>query len=245
MTGRKPNLTGIQCFGATAYVKLKNAGKRASKGRFVGYDNESKGYQIFWPEKHAVSIERNVVFNPGDSFEESVEIINEEEQSKVLQNLTEKTSEIPVENPSNQNLNENQNKNLLPEDPAPLNIPTALEHSIEDSTPIVEPLHRSRLCNKLPEPEPNTGCGFQARKAPGAYQRLNQGLDANTVFIDDLEDDLNEPGGLISEIWPKMNILTYLTVGPWLDPWMKNPPLFRRLLRDLMVKNGKRDLKKR
>ena len=27
MTGRKPNLTGIQHFGAVAYVKLKNAGK--------------------------------------------------------------------------------------------------------------------------------------------------------------------------------------------------------------------------
>ena len=27
MTGRKSNLTGIQCFRATAYVKLKNAGK--------------------------------------------------------------------------------------------------------------------------------------------------------------------------------------------------------------------------
>ena len=87
MTGRKPNLTGIQRFGAAAYVKLENAGKlkkRASKARFVGYDNESKGYRIYWPEKHAVSIERNVVFNPGDSFEESVEIMNEEEQNKRL-----------------------------------------------------------------------------------------------------------------------------------------------------------------
>ena len=27
VTGRQPNLTGIQRFGATAYVKLENAGK--------------------------------------------------------------------------------------------------------------------------------------------------------------------------------------------------------------------------
>ena len=107
-----------------------------------------------------VSIECNVVFNPGDSFEKSVKIMNEEEQNKVLQNSTEKTSKILVENPSNQNLNKNKNKNSLPEDPAPSNIPTALEYSIEDSTPIVEPLHRSCLRNTLPEPEPNTGCGF-------------------------------------------------------------------------------------
>ena len=154
-----------------------------------------KGYQIYWPEKHAVSIEHNVIFNPGDSFEESVEIMNEEEQNKVLQNSTEKTSEIPVENLSNQNSNKNQNKNSLPEDPAPLNIPTALEHSIEDSTSIVKPLRCSRLRNTLPEPELNTGHSFQARKVPGAYQRLNQGLDANAMFIDDLEDNLNKPGG--------------------------------------------------
>ena len=44
-TGRKPNLAGIQRFGAAAYVKLKNAGKldkQASKGHFVGYDSKSK-----------------------------------------------------------------------------------------------------------------------------------------------------------------------------------------------------------
>ena len=49
VTGRKPNLTGIQHFRAAAYIKLENAGKlnkRASKGHFVGYDTESKGYQI-------------------------------------------------------------------------------------------------------------------------------------------------------------------------------------------------------
>ena len=107
-----------------------------------------------------VSIEHNVVFNPGDSFKESVKIMNEEEQNKVLQNLIEKTSEIPVENPNNQNSNKNQNKNSLPEDPAPSNIPAALEHSIEDSTPIVEPLHCSHLHNTLPEPELNTRHGF-------------------------------------------------------------------------------------
>lgn len=46
----------------------------------------------------------------------------------------------------------------------------------------------------LPEPEPNTGCSFQAWHEPGTYHRLNQGLDANLVFVDDLEDGLEEPG---------------------------------------------------
>ena len=82
--------------------------------------------------------------------------MNEGEQNKVLQNLTVKTSEIPVENQSNQNSNENP----LPEDPAPLNIPTTLEHPTEASTPIVDPPHCSHLHNTLPEPELNTRHGF-------------------------------------------------------------------------------------
>ena len=82
VTGQKPNLTSIQCFSAVAYIKLENAGKldkRASKGHFIGYDSKSKGYQIYWPEKHTVSIEQNVVFNPEDSFKESVDIMNKGE----------------------------------------------------------------------------------------------------------------------------------------------------------------------
>jgi hypothetical protein len=53
-TNKKPHLAGIQEFGATAYVKDLKAGKldaRAKIGRFVGYDSESKGYWIYWPNK--------------------------------------------------------------------------------------------------------------------------------------------------------------------------------------------------
>jgi Reverse transcriptase (RNA-dependent DNA polymerase)/gag-polypeptide of LTR copia-type len=66
---RKPNLAGIQEFGAAAYVKDLKAGKldaRAKVGRFVGYDSESKGFRIYWPGKRSVSVERNVVFNEND-----------------------------------------------------------------------------------------------------------------------------------------------------------------------------------
>ena len=121
--------------------------------------------------------------------------MNNGEQKKFLQNSTEKKSEIPAENQNNQNSNQNQKENLIPENLAPLNSPTTPQHPMEASTPIVEPPRRSYVCNTLPEPELNTGHGFRARLAPGAYRRLNQGLDANTMLTDDLEDDLNELGG--------------------------------------------------
>ena len=51
---KKPHLAGIQEFGVAAYVKDLAAGKldaQSKKGRFVGYDLESKGYRIYWPKK--------------------------------------------------------------------------------------------------------------------------------------------------------------------------------------------------
>ena len=90
MTNTKPILAGIQSFGAAAYVKLENTGKldkQALKGCFIGYDSESKGHWIYWPEKCMVSIKCNIVFNPEDLFEEPVTIPNKEETEKILQNV--------------------------------------------------------------------------------------------------------------------------------------------------------------
>jgi hypothetical protein len=65
-TGRKPNLSGLHEWGSTAWVKKLNASKldsKVEKGKFVGFDDESKGYRIYWPEKKRISIERDVYFN--------------------------------------------------------------------------------------------------------------------------------------------------------------------------------------
>ena len=99
---RKPHLAGIQEFGVTAYVKDLWAGKldsHAQVGRFVGYDTESKGYQIYWPVKRTVTVEHNVTFNENDVLSENNdtiiqgEILNEGEQNKILELLVTQTSE--------------------------------------------------------------------------------------------------------------------------------------------------------
>ena len=92
--GRKPNLSGIQEFGATAYVKDLSAGKldlRACIGRFIGYDLESKGYRIYWPKKKTILVEHDVVFNKNDvtSDDNSITIpgdaLAEGERDKIIQ----------------------------------------------------------------------------------------------------------------------------------------------------------------
>jgi len=78
VNGKKPYLGGIQEFGVAAYVKNLKAGKidpRAQKGCFVGYDSESKGFRIYWPERQTISIEWNVVFNPDNLLMEGDSVI--------------------------------------------------------------------------------------------------------------------------------------------------------------------------
>jgi len=100
--GKKPHLAGLQEFGAAAYVKDNNAGKldsRARVGRFVGYDTESKGFRIYFPERRIVSIERNVVFNKNDVTVVIPGEQSEGEKDKVIQlsDITTKAQPTPPE----------------------------------------------------------------------------------------------------------------------------------------------------
>ena len=71
-TGQKPDLSAICPWGCKAWVKRLDVGKlkpRAEECRFVGIDDESKGYRIYWPGKNRVSIERDVYFNEIKAFQ--------------------------------------------------------------------------------------------------------------------------------------------------------------------------------
>jgi hypothetical protein len=61
----KPNLVLAHEFGTLVYVHVTTGGKleaKAEEATFVGVDQESKGYRIWWAGKRKVSIERNVTF---------------------------------------------------------------------------------------------------------------------------------------------------------------------------------------
>ena len=65
-TGRKPNLSRVLVFGSVVWVKVKDAGKlepQAVEGHFVGYDEESKGYRIYYLKRRTVIVERDVFFD--------------------------------------------------------------------------------------------------------------------------------------------------------------------------------------
>jgi hypothetical protein len=65
-TGQKPNLKKVLVFGAVVWMKVKDAGKldsQAVEAHFVGYDEESKGYRLYFPKRRAVVVERDVYFD--------------------------------------------------------------------------------------------------------------------------------------------------------------------------------------
>ena len=156
---KKPNLAGIQEFGATAYVKDLKAGKlnaRAKVGLFVGYDSESKGYRIYWPQKRSIMIEQNVVFNQDNipNFNDSA-VIQDEAQSegkrqKITQaplNNAEETDTPDNEEPDNQKTVERSSKpHLIVQPSNSVNFPSIQEPHIklESETPDIDQSNESQ-----------------------------------------------------------------------------------------------------
>ena len=145
VTGRKPNLGGIQEFGVAAYIKDLKAGKldiRARKGRLVGYDSESKGYRIYWEGERKVSIERKVVFNPKDILTPNVELpidlLAEGETGGNAQNVS---GNIP----SNKTFSNNQNPKEASENPKEVDIPAERVETPSNDSSHRDPGHSEPL----------------------------------------------------------------------------------------------------
>jgi hypothetical protein len=51
-------------FGCKIYVNDGKLDERTKAGKFMGYDSESKGYRVYWPDTHRVPIEQDIKFAP-------------------------------------------------------------------------------------------------------------------------------------------------------------------------------------
>jgi len=66
VNGRLPNLCGLPEWGCKVWVhndKTGKVGMRAKEGHWVGYDENSNGHWIYWPDKQSVGIEQSVKFS--------------------------------------------------------------------------------------------------------------------------------------------------------------------------------------
>jgi hypothetical protein len=110
-TGEKPDLSAVRPWGCKAWVKRVGVGKlepRAEECRFVGIDDEAKGYRIYWPGKNRVSVKRNVYFNESEALEPEEAPVEGENDGLTNSN-----------HPFNSNTSRNNPESLQPVDNAP------------------------------------------------------------------------------------------------------------------------------
>src|SRR6266511_580296 len=99
--GMKPDLTGLLEWGLKVWVKKLNARKlqpQALEAIFVGIDDESKGYRIYWPTHRKISIERDVYADKTEALApETIQIEGEILTEPKLVNPNDSESKTPAQ----------------------------------------------------------------------------------------------------------------------------------------------------
>jgi hypothetical protein len=94
--GKASDLSNLVSFGTWTWVKIVNAGKLDSHAEpryFVGFDNDSASYRIYFPDKQVVKAEGEVVFNInqiGNTVMIPGEVLSEGEKQKLIQDRPKK-----------------------------------------------------------------------------------------------------------------------------------------------------------
>jgi len=68
--GRKPDLQNMHEWGKKVWMQIEGGDKlggHVREGHWMGVDKQSKGVQIYWPDKKTVSVEQNVHYRKMDA----------------------------------------------------------------------------------------------------------------------------------------------------------------------------------
>jgi hypothetical protein len=69
MYRRKPELSRLRGWGSKVWVYTTKGTKldgQAKAGRWMGFDDETNGHRVYWPDKCSINIECSVKFCNGD-----------------------------------------------------------------------------------------------------------------------------------------------------------------------------------
>jgi hypothetical protein len=120
-TGQRPNLKHVLVFSTVIWVKVKNASKldpQAIEGHFVGYNEESKGYRVYFLRCRLVIVERDVFFDKNNVVEGEVAFKGETERPRSISNTT-----VPNNNATSASDNNNATDNNKAENIPPIVLP--------------------------------------------------------------------------------------------------------------------------
>ncbi len=148
-TGHKPNLKKVLAFGAIVWVKIKDAGKldsQAVEGYFVGYDEESKGYRLYFPRRRQIAVERDVYFDK-EAIIEVGDVVFEGETN-------ERTAEADFSTPTV--ANDDSASAPINDDNMDPNLPKITPETTPDaSQPSISTKPRRNSLSGLPQYDPN------------------------------------------------------------------------------------------
>ena len=187
-THEKPNLAGLIEWGSKVWVKRLDVQKlepRAFEAVFVGYDDESKGYRVYWQAKRHVSIERDVYFNKNEALlPDTAQIEGETDSRANSGGFTTSIPPKPVETITDPDRGAKELSN------APLTArneqeSTEIDPNQSDNPKTSQNPHNSNSIPFSHEKPPETeqegvdnfqlGRGKRARKPGGYYKALNEG----------------------------------------------------------------------
>ena len=206
-TGNKPNLSTVHPWGCKVWVKRLDVGKlepRAEECRFVGIDNESKGYRVYWPGKNRVGIERDVYFNENECLEpDEVPIEGGNDiltNSNVPQPQNPRIDPLPLE-PVENGPNEPQNEpNEREMEVAPEN-PPAPDSQTPENPVNPNTAQRTRRNSLQGLPQYDTNDFGRGKRQRVARVRTDAGIADAEEMVDveevvDVDEPLNQNGKL-------------------------------------------------
>lgn len=118
--GHPPVLTGLPVWGCRVWVHDTSTGKvgvRVKAAHWVGYDLQSKGHRVYWPDTQRVTVKRNVRFGEHDPTPLTVDDIElEGEHVETASNKPESVASEPEE-PEEPSLEQPSDTEDVPDEP--------------------------------------------------------------------------------------------------------------------------------
>ena len=174
--GSKPDLSDMHEFGCSIYIRVENAGKldeQAKQAKFIGYNYNSKGYRVYWPESRCISIEWNVCCLPNvlSVPSDSPDVEFKGEDDTVVDSPTSQTPDTAMRTP-----------------PTPADIP--LPPSPLTTPPSTPPSCSTGLPDEPPAQAPSQHVTHGTKFPPGYYSRnvfdRNEQINAATELDEEV-----------------------------------------------------------
>lgn len=187
------------------------------EAHLVGYDDESKGYRIFWKQRPKVTIERDVYFNKNDTLlpeiahsegeNDKLEIKADHSEHISVDSKPIATTKTPTEGPDTQQSNEPTNVSNVskaPENDLTQSAPFLPPPKSTSSPILTYPHENSTNSDSSNNGEEHSNRPKRSRPAAGFYSSKNQtkiGENAGMLaHMQEVEDDTSTEDFLTAQV---------------------------------------------